>query len=48
MYTITWISNGKIKSISHPVESVIMNVWFGMLAIGKKARMWGPDKQLIV
>lgn len=48
MYTITWIENNSIQSVSHPKESVIMSVWFALLAKGTKARFWNPAKQLIV
>lgn len=47
MFTVTWIENGKVSSVSHPKESVILSVWFGMLSKGIKGRMWNPSKQLV-
>lgn len=48
MFTITWIENNSIQSVSHPKESVIMSVWFALLAKGTKARFWDKNKALVV
>ena len=47
MFSLTWIVNGKLQSVNHPVERVILQLWFSLFLSGKNPRMWGRDKQLI-
>ena len=48
MFTVTWIVNGKIQSVSHPTERIIMQLWFALRSQGRKVRMWNPEKKLVV
>ena len=47
MFSVTWIECGRLHSVNHPTERVIMELWYALFLMGKTVRMWGRDKQLI-